>query len=73
MPPIIVPNCLALQDNRSHAKMIEDAYAIIVQAATFTAAEILHKGAKNGRDADDARSVSAATAAVESAAQSTIN
>ncbi len=53
--------------------MIEDACAIIVQAAAFAAAEILHKQAKNGRDADDARSVSAAAAAVESAAQSTIN
>ncbi len=54
--------------------MIEDACAIIVQAAVFVAAEILHKRAKNGRDADDARSVSAAAAAaVESAAQSTIN
>ncbi len=73
MPPIIVPNCLALQDNRSHTKMIEDACAIIVQAAAFAAAEILHKRGKNGRDADDARPVSAAAAAVESAAQSTIN
>ncbi len=53
--------------------MIEDACAIIVQAAAFAAAEILHKRAKNGQDADDARSVSAAAAAVESAAQSTIN
>ena len=53
--------------------MIEDACAIIVQAAAFAAAEILHKRAKNGRDADDARSVSAAAAAVELAAQSTIN
>ncbi len=70
---IIVPNCLALQDNRSHTKMIEDACAIIVQAAAFAAAEILHKRTKNGRDADDARSVSAAAAAVELAAQSTIN
>ncbi len=73
LPPIIVPNCLALQDNRSHTKMIEDACAIIVQATTFAAAKILHKRAKNGRDADDTRSVSAAAAAVESAAQSTIN
>jgi hypothetical protein len=73
LPPIIVPNCLALQDNRSLTKMIEDACAIIVQAAAFAAAEILHKGAKNGQDTDDARSVSAAAAAVESAAQSTIN
>jgi hypothetical protein len=53
--------------------MIEDACAIIVQAAAFAAAKILHKGAKNGQDSDDARSVSAAAAAVESAAQSTIN
>ncbi len=54
--------------------MIEDACAIIVQAAAFTATEILHKGAKNGQDADDARSVSTAAAdAVELAAQSTIN
>jgi hypothetical protein len=53
--------------------MIEDACAIIVQATAFAAAEILHKRAKNGRDADDARSVSAAAAAVESAAKSTIN
>ena len=43
MPPIIVPNCLALQDYRSLTKMIEDACAIIVQAAAFTAAKILHK------------------------------
>jgi len=40
---ILVPNCLALQDNRSHTKMIEDACAIIVQAAAFAAAKILHK------------------------------
>ena len=40
--------------------------------AAFAAAEILHKRAKNGRDADDACSVSATAAAVESAAQSTI-
>jgi hypothetical protein len=53
--------------------MIEDACAIIVQSAALAAAEILHKRAKNGRDADDARSVSAVAAAVESAAQSTIN
>jgi hypothetical protein len=53
--------------------MIEDACAIIVQAAAFAAAKILHKQAKNGRDADGARSVSAATAAVELVAQSTIN
>ena len=52
--------------------MIEDACAIIVQAAAFAAAEILHKRAKNGRDADDARSVSAAAAAVESAAAAAI-
>ncbi len=54
--------------------MIEDACAIIVQAAVFADAKILHKGAKNGRDADDAHSVcaAAAAAAVESAAQSTI-
>ncbi len=43
LPPIIVPNCLALQDNRSLTKMIEDACAIIVQAAAFGAAKILHK------------------------------
>ncbi len=43
MPPIIVPHCLALQDNRSHTTMIEDACAIIVQASAFAAAEILHK------------------------------
>jgi hypothetical protein len=53
--------------------MIEEACAIIVQAAVFAAAKILHKRAKNGRDADDACSVSAAAAAVESSAQSTIN
>jgi hypothetical protein len=53
--------------------MIEDACAIIVQAAAFAAAEILHKRAKNSRDADDARLVSTAAAAVESAAQLTIN
>jgi hypothetical protein len=53
--------------------MIEDACAIIVQAAAFTAAEILHKGVKNGRDADDTCSVSTAAAMVELAAQSTIN
>ena len=53
--------------------MIEDACAIIVEAATFAATKILHKGAKNDQDADDARSVSAAAAAVELAAQSTIN
>jgi hypothetical protein len=53
--------------------MIEDACAIIVQAAAFVAAKILHKRAKNGQDADDARSVSAAAATVELAAQSTIN
>ena len=53
--------------------MIEDACAIIVQAAALAAAEILRKRAKNARDADDARTVSAATAAVELAAQSTIN
>jgi hypothetical protein len=53
--------------------MIEDACAIIVQAAAFAATEILHKGAKNGQDADDACSVSAAATTVESAAQSTIN
>jgi hypothetical protein len=62
-----------LQDNCSHTTLIEDACAIIVQAAAFAAAKILHKGAKNGQDADDARSVSAAAAAVELAAQSTIN
>jgi hypothetical protein len=53
--------------------MIEDTCAIIEQAAAFAAAEILHKGAKNGRDADDACSVSAAATAIELAAQSTIN
>jgi hypothetical protein len=53
--------------------MIENACAIIVQAAAFAAAKILHKRAKNGRDADEARWVSAAAAAVELAAQSTIN
>ena len=42
-PPIIVPHCLALQDNCSHTTMIEDACAIIVQAAAFTATKILHK------------------------------
>ncbi len=42
-PPIIVPHCLALQDNHSHTTMIEDACAIIVQAAAFEAAKILHK------------------------------
>jgi hypothetical protein len=52
--------------------MIGDACAIIVQAAGFAAAEILHKGAKNGQEADDARLVSAAAAAVELAAQSSI-
>jgi hypothetical protein len=41
MSPII--NSLALQDNCSPTKMIEDACAIIVQAAAFAAAEILHK------------------------------
>ncbi len=53
--------------------MIEDACAIIVQAAAFEAAEILHKRAKNGQNTDDACLVSAAATAVELAAQSTIN
>ena len=41
-PPIIVPYCLALQDNLSRTTMIEDACATIVQAAAFAATKIFH-------------------------------